>query len=399
MSASDDSSKILKNLRVDDLSRGGNGVARDGRRVVFLPLTLKGDVVTARIISEDKRFATAEVLEITEPSPDRVAPRCTVFGKCGGCTWQHVPYEQQWKTKREGVIHALSRTAVTLEGISLHEFPAANPWNYRNRIQLRARPGVLGYYARRSNDLVGVDRCEIAREELNALLPELRTEAEALLAKKIQAGESEPEVKVEVDVLPDGSTRKAWNSRHAALGFRQVNDEQNEKLRGFIRERLTEGAHVFDLFGGAGNFTYDDATRYGWVECVDIGSPEGGFEGQPENYRFFQTDVARWLDRRAKDADRGYFNPKGPVEVIIDPPREGLGDVTNKIVGALDSLDAVKVIAVGCDADAWARDISRLIKAGWVLSEAAVFDLFPQTPHVESVAVLVRKQTTSLFTP
>ena len=61
---------------------------------------------------------------------------------------------------------------------------------------------------------------------------------------------------------------------------------------------------------------------------MDIGSPEGGFEGQPENYRFFQTDVARWLDRRAKDADRGYFNAKGPVEVIIDPPREGLGDVT-----------------------------------------------------------------------
>ncbi len=399
MTASPDSAKILTNLRVNDLSRGGNGVARDERRVIFIPLTMKDDVVTARIISEDKRFATAEVVEITTPSPDRVTPPCTVFGKCGGCTWQHVPYDQQWKTKRDGVAHALSRASISLDGIPLQEFSAEHPWNYRNRIQLRARPGALGYYARGSKDLVGVERCEIARPELNAVLPELRAEAEKMLGEKFKSGDPDAEVKVEIDVLPDGTVQKSWNARHAALGFRQVNDEQNEKLRGYIRERLTDGAHVLDLFGGSGNFTYDDADRYAYVECVDIGSPDGEIEGQPENYRFFQTDVARWLDRRAKDAERGYFNAKGPVEVIIDPPREGLGDVTNKIVGALESLDARKVIAVGCDADAWARDISRLIKAGWILSEVAVFDLFPQTPHIESVAVLVWEQSTSLFSP
>lgn len=396
------SGTILKGLRIEDLSRGGLGVAREAgpdlqdntasspvlekkRRVIFVPFTLPGDVVTARIISEEKRFAEAEVLEFEKHSPDRATPPCKVFGECGGCTWQHVPYALQWKTKRDGVLHALSRTGVKLPETVIEEFPAEHPWNYRNRIQLRARTSngetTLGFFGRRSRYLVSIDRCEIAREELNAVLAETLEEAKAKNA---------PETKVELEVLPDGSVRKAWNSRHGSMGFRQVNDEQNEKLRNFVREALTPGAHLFDLFGGAGNFSYDDAKRYAWVECVDFGSPEGGFEGQPENYRFFKSDVGRWLQRREKDLESGHFKPKGPLEIVLDPPREGLGDQSNKIAGALEALGAKKIVAIGCDPDSWARDLSRLEKYGWRLERFAAFDLFPQTPHIESVGVLVR---------
>ncbi|MBS1963618.1 MAG: class I SAM-dependent RNA methyltransferase [Bdellovibrionales bacterium] len=398
---------ILEGLKIQDLSRGGNGVTREAMsskgltgekpRVLFVPLTIPGDVVTVKLVAEEKRFATAELVEITSPSPDRVKAPCSVFGKCGGCTWQHVPYAIQWKTKRDGALHALSRTDVKLPAAPIEEFPAEDPWHYRNRIQLRARPveGTpgdidLGYFGRRSKALVDVARCEIAREELNDVLVETRAEAKKLLDEKLAKGEPSPEVKVEIDVLPDGTVRKAWNAKHGALGFRQVNDAQNEKLRAFVRASLSEGAHFFDLFGGAGNFSYDDADRYAFVECVDTGSPEGGFEGQPENYRFFKADVARWLDRRAKEFEKGVFKPKGPIEVVLDPPREGLGDFSHKIAGALDVLKATKIVAVGCDADSWARDLSRLAKYGWKLDRVAIVDLFPQTPHVESVAVLVR---------
>lgn len=397
---------ILKGLKVHDLSRGGNGVTRevapagslgaDKPRVIFVPLTIPGDVVTVKLVAEERRFATAELVEIETPSPDRIAVPCAAFGKCGGCTWQHVPYAIQWKTKRDGALHALSRTDVKIPDRAVEEFPAENPYFYRNRVQLRARPTVdgdevvLGYFGRRTKDLVPVVRCEIAREEINAVLAETRDEAKALLEDKLKRGEPNPEVKVEIEVLPDGSTRKAWNARHGALGFRQVNDEQNAKLQTYIRENIAEGAHFFDLYGGAGNFSYADAARYSFVECVDTGSPEGGSPDQPENFRFFRGDVPRWLDRREKEFVKGVFKPKGPIEVVLDPPREGLGDQSHKIARSLDAMKARKIIAVGCDSDSWARDLSRLAKYGWIIEKIAVFDLFPQTPHVEAVAVLIK---------
>lgn len=406
-----------------DLSRGGNGVAREEtelksgdpadssheaqgsspasvRRVVFLPLSLPGDVVTARIVSEEKRFANAEIVEIETPSPDRVKAPCAVFGKCGGCTWQHVPYAMQWNTKRDGVLHALARAGVSItEGsIPVREFPATSAYSYRNRIQLRANlqmeNGVekvtLGYYARKSKDLVNIERCEIAREELNAILLETRAESTIRLRNRRPVKDRLPELKVEIDVLPDGSTRKAWDSPHAALGFRQVNDEQNDRLRGYVTENLSAKAHIFDLFGGAGNFTLKDSRRYAWVECVDTGTPENGIDGQPSNFRFFRSDVSKWLSRREKENRQGDFIAQGPIEAVLDPPRGGLADGANRMAESLDALEVTKIIAVGCDADSWARDLSRLLAQDWKLKEVAVFDLFPQTPHVESVAVLVR---------
>jgi 23S rRNA (uracil1939-C5)-methyltransferase len=390
----------VKGLKIHDLSRGGNGVAREVAaegekpRVLFVPLTIPGDVVTVKVVSEDRRFATAEIVEIETPSPDRVKAPCSVFGKCGGCTWQHVPYAMQWKTKLGGALQTLSRAEVKLPASPVEEFPAANPWNYRNRVQLRARPTAegttLGYFGRRTKDLVGVERCEIAREEINSVLAETRAEADAMLEAKVKSGEKDPEVKVEIEVLADGTTRKAWNARHGSLGFRQVNDEQNQKLQAYVRENISEGAHFFDLYGGAGNFSLADAARYSFVDCVDTGSPDGIGEAQPENYRFFRGDVARWLDHRTKEFEKDTFKPKGPIEVVLDPPREGMGDEATKIATSLDRLKAKKIVAVGCDADAWARDVSRLVKHGWKLEKIAIFDLFPQTPHVESVAVLVR---------
>jgi 23S rRNA (uracil1939-C5)-methyltransferase len=355
---------------------------------------MPGDVVTARIVGEERRFAEAELVEIERPSPDRVAPPCAVFGICGGCAWQHVPYALQWKTKRNGAIHALSRTGVVPPEGAIEEFPAERAWHYRNRVQMRARlrdgRTVLGFFARRSRDLVDVPRCEISREEINLALPGIREEAARQLESRVAAGENEPQLKVEIEVLPDGTVRTAWNARHGALGFRQVNDEQNDRLRAFVRAQLSERTHLLDLFGGAGNFSFDDAARYAWVECVDTGSPEGGFEAQPENYRFFRSDVGRWLSRREKDLGSGHFKPKGPVEAVLDPPREGLGDQSNKIAGALEALGTRRIVAIGCDADSWARDLARLLKRGWSLERIGLFDLFPQTPHLESVAVLIR---------
>lgn len=373
-------------LKIEDLSRGGAGVARldtpEGKQVVFVPLSLPGDIVRAQITRREKRFTYAELTEIIEPSPDRVTPRCPVFGQCGGCSWQHVPYAMQWKVKRDGVLHALSRTQVEVPG-PIDEFPAEHPWNYRNRIQLRGRETngeiEMGFFARGSRSLVAIDRCDIAREELNGALPKLREEAKA---------KHQTDFKLEVDVQASGEVRAAWNERHAALGFRQVNDEQNEKLREYVSSHLTPGVHLFDLFGGSGNLSYHLAEKMKHIDCVDTGAPRGGFEGQPGNYKFFQSDTAKWLVRQAASKKEGRFPFQGPFEAILDPPREGLADSSVRIIDSLLALKVDRLVFVGCDPDSFARDLSRLARRGYRITRLAAFDLFPQTPHVESVAVL-----------
>ncbi len=361
-------------LTVEDLSRSGSGVSRDASgRVIFVPLTAPGDRVKVRIVSQEKRYAQAEVFEIIEKSPLRVEPRCPVFGQCGGCQWQHLPYELQWKTKVSGVAHALERVQLKVPG-ALGEFPAERIWNYRNRIQLRAEGGQIGFFARRSHDLVAVDSCAVARPEINAAWSETRDQA---LAKGPQR------TKVEVEVLADGSLRRMFNAPHGAAGFRQVHDEQNEKLQAWVAEAVTPGRKLLDLYGGSGNLSLGLAGKMTQVDCVDVGGP---IPQAPDHFRFHRRPVRSWIlaeARRTKGA-------QGPVSAIVDPPREGLAADFPVVADGFESLGVTELVAVGCDPDSWARDLSRFVRRGWRLEKAAVLDLFPQTPHVESLAVLRR---------
>ena len=367
-------------LKIEDLSRGGSGVARldtpEGEQVVFVPGTMPGDQVLATIVEQAKRFSNAELIEIITPSPDRVVAPCPVFGKCGGCAWQHVPYAMQWKTKRDGVLHALQRTDTSWTGV-VEEFPASNPWNYRNRVQMRGSEQGLGFLARASRDVVPIEHCHIAREEINRALPQVQAEASTMKLP----------LKVEIEVLESGEVRHVWNDRHGALGFRQINDEQNLHLRKYVADNLESGAHLFDLFGGAGNFSLELAARMKHIDCVDTGSPIEGLS-LPSNFKFHKVDVQKWIGLFTQKKTKDSFVNMGPFQAILDPPREGLASGFGKVLKAFEVIGVKKIIAVGCDADAWARDISRFIKNGYHLEKVAMFDLFPQTPHVEAVGVL-----------
>jgi 23S rRNA (uracil1939-C5)-methyltransferase len=361
---------------IHDLSRGGAGVSRqeDGR-IVFIPFTAPGDVVRARIIEQKKSYAQAELLEVIRPAPERRTPPCPVFGRCGGCQWQHLPYDLQWKTKVQGVRHALSRVQVALSG-ELEELPAERVWEYRNRVQLRGFKHELGFFAAGSHDRVAVDRCAIARPEINAAWERIRGEGMRL----------DRPYKVEVEVLPGGELLESWNASHGAHGFRQVHDEQNEKLKAWVARSVTPGGALLDLFGGAGNLSLGLAGAMKRIDCVDTGAPRQSTEARGGlHYGFHQAPVARWIVKKASARPRSAFD-----SAILDPPREGLGSDIGAIAGALEELGVRELIAVGCDVDAWARDISRFVVRGWRLERAAVLDLFPQTPHVESLALLRR---------
>lgn len=300
-----DFSEILR-VKITDLSRGGAGVARDDSgRVIFVPRTMPGDFAAVRIAATKKRFAQGELVEILEPSSDRQKPPCAVFGQCGGCQWQHVPYPIQWRTKLEGVMQALGRAGVE-KTPDFSEFPAEKIWEYRNRIQLRGLGQELGFFAAASHDRVPANRCEIARPELNAAWEETRKQGAAL---------KQP-FKVELEVSETGEVLRSWNARHGFAGFRQVNDEQNEKLRQWIAGALTPGRELFDLFGGSGNLSLPLASKMKMIHCVDVSVPES-----ESRQGFYRSPVRRWLIERAKGRTVSAIGSSA----ILDPPPAGTG--------------------------------------------------------------------------
>lgn len=366
-----ETSEVLT-LRITDLARGGAGVGRDASgRVIFVPFAAPGDEVRVRIVEAEKRYAQAELLEVVAPSSIRQEARCPVFGRCGGCEWQHLPYELQWKTKFSGVGHALARVQVSAPA-RFEELPAERVWEYRNRVQLRGIGRELGFLRPGSKDLVPISRCEIARPEINGRLEALRQEGVRL----------DRPYKVEVEVRPDGSVFESWNARHAAGGFRQVHDDQNDKLRAWVAGALTPQNSLYDLFGGGGNLSLPVAASMRETHVVDLGAPARAPAGTPPSVVFHRSPVVSWLLRRPRSP--------GPASAILDPPREGLAEGFADIAASLEKLGVTELVLVGCDPDSWARDVSRFLRKGWAFERGAVLDLFPQTHHVESLARLVR---------
>ncbi len=269
-------------------------------------------------------------------------------------------------------MQALTRAGVSSAGIPLVEFPApeGERFHYRNRIQLRGEGTKLGFLARGSKSLVPVETCAIARGELNSKFPALRE----------QGARTPGPYKVEIEVAEDGAVHAHWNQKHAQGGFRQVHDAQNARLRQWVEARVPDDQRVLDLFGGSGNLSLSLAYRSREVHCVDLGK-NALAKAVPASFRLVRGDVARWLDG---------FRPTtaAPTLAILDPPREGLGADFARIAEGLARVKAHTILAIGCDADSFARDVSRFSRRGWALTELGALDFFPQTPHVEALAVL-----------
>jgi 23S rRNA (uracil1939-C5)-methyltransferase len=361
-------------VTIHDIARGGSGVARlESGEVVFVPFTAPGDVVSINITEKTKSYSHGEIVEILQPSKDRIEPLCPSFTKCGGCSWQHLPYTLQFETKKKGVLQALKRAGVKTDGIEIDDMPAKTGYFYRNRIQLRGNPvdQSLGFYEKNSTKTYSIDDCKIARKEINDVLPQIRKEATKL---------SQP-YKVEVEVSEDGTARWSWDKKNASFGFRQVNDEQNIHLQNWVKANIGSADLLLDLYGGAGNLSKPLVSQFKEIHCVDTNVPAEKSIDLPETFNFYRASVVWWLQNAPQNKD---FSSAA----ILDPPREGLGaDFAQIEFGLSQKFSPDTIILVGCDADSFARDSFRFTQKGYTLTRMGVLDLFPQTPHVESLAV------------
>src|SRR5262245_57133436 len=200
----------LVDLKIEDVAFGGKGVARENGKAVFVPYTIEAEMVSAEIIREKKQFAEAELVEVKQSSPDRVAPQCPYFARCGGCAYQHIDYEHQLAIKWRQVRDALRRIG-KLKDVPMRPIIASpNQYAYRKRITVHAQDGVIGFFRRDSNHLVDIECCPISESEVNRALGELREQRHVRDGHYTLRAPSEPRV------------------------FSQINDEVGQALRNLI---------------------------------------------------------------------------------------------------------------------------------------------------------------------
>jgi 23S rRNA (uracil1939-C5)-methyltransferase len=434
----------LITLAIESLAYGGDAIARleDGR-TAFVTGGCPGDVVAAEIVEERDRFVRARVSEVLTASPDRVVPPCPYFGVCGGCSWQHVSQRAQLEAKRRAVVDALTRIGHVPDADALVAETVASPsaYGYRNKIELvvdksTGRPR-LGFHRAGSTEVVEIDECLLLPKNQcrapKALGGALRYASGAqdlgLTRVAVRVGTHTKDVEVAlwgepgpfprkpvaatlgsalrttsvVRVLTKGTAKERrvsgvevlsgkgfWRERLlggtmivSAPSFFQVNTLAAEKLVALALEALAvDGSdRVVDVYAGAGTFTLPLAEVAGEVVAIEAGG------SAVRDLRRNLESAQLWADVIGGDALRELPGIGHIDAAIVDPPRSGLHA---DAAAALAATDAQTVVYVSCDPATLARDCVALTAHGYALVSATPVDVFPQTFHVETVAVFRR---------
>lgn len=417
-------------VELTDIAHGGAALGRHEGKVIFVNGGLPGETVRAAIVEDHKRYAQARLVEVVDPAPDRIAaPRCPHFGDplarfgvdgvahaglyCGGCQWQHVAYAAQLRYKQAIVADQLRRIGHVNDPLVRPTLGMEEPWRYRNHAQFRVTPGgALGFVGIDGQTVVGIEVCHILHPLLMELFEQLEVDFPALEAISLRAGintgdqmvileTTDDEVPaIEIDVsgscvlqLRDGPAVSLAGStyieeellghrfRVSAGSFFQVNTEMAARLVEVVHDYLAPRGYetLLDLYCGVGTFGIclaDEVAEVIGVEENPVAVDDALVNADPlDNVSLYEGPVEVALPEVG-----------GPVElVVLDPPRRG---VEPEVVRALTRLRPSRIAYVSCDPATLARDVRRLGEAGYRLVEVQPVDMFPQTYHVESVALL-----------
>jgi 23S rRNA (uracil1939-C5)-methyltransferase len=445
-------------VTIEKLIYGGEGLAHHDGATVFVPFVLPDERVSAAPLEQKKKFVRARAERVLAPSPDRVAPRCPHFGVCGGCDYQHMPYDAQLKYKAEilrETLRRIGRIEWTRE-IAAHP---SQPWKYRNRAQWKIRPIAeqalfggaahgtaaasssghehlgIGYFRANSSALCAVEDCPIISplllKSLTALrkalaagaLPKALREIEAvadandsqLLLTATFSGfppraaefadkfrELVPEMaslvfhdptRDRMELFGPGFVWCEAGGRKYRVGhfsFFQVNRFLAGDLAREAAENNAGGALALDLFAGVGLFSLPLGDRFEQIIAVES-NPAAARDLEANIAAYSHTSGGRGRSVEVRVADVEQFLAKyraTPQLAVLDPPRAGL---TPGIVKHLGRIAPERITYVSCDPPTLARDLAALQQSGYELTEVHLFDLFPQTFHVETVTRLRRR--------
>ncbi|WP_269538692.1 class I SAM-dependent RNA methyltransferase [Cerasicoccus fimbriatus] len=386
-------------LTIETLTNLGHGLARDDGWVVMTPFALPGERVRVRVFRNHKNYSDADLVEVLEPSPQRVEPPCPLFGDCGGCQYQHFDYEGQKEWKRGQVAELMER----LGGIS--DVPVepthGSPKEYHYRSKLtphhpgkKARTFEIGFqrYGRR-NSLIDVKQCPIATEAINEALP---IERANILAKKdkFKRGSTLLLRDTLEGVITDPRETVSEKVRGIVFQFKAGEFFQNNPyiLPEMIDYVLAEigrdpQRYLVDAYCGVGVFALSAARDFEQVAGVEINHQ--AIELARLNAAANGIVNCTFTIGKSEAIFENLTFPGNESAMIIDPPRAGCDEL---FLRQLLEFGPKRLVYVSCDPSTQARDLKILREGGYRIERIQPFDLFPQTRHIENVATLSRAE-------
>ncbi len=380
-------------VHVEKIVPRGLGLAFAENLTVFVPLSAPGDDLRVRIYEIKKRIAFAEIVDVKQPGPQRIAPPCEYFGKCGGCDFQQMSYAAQLEAKAGIIRDCLHRIGKIEYEADIPIIPSPQQFSYRSRARwhIDSDQRATGYFARDSQDVIDISSCPILTPELGSAFENIRRsiEWETLWAERAE---------IEAATGEDGRVSIAseeFIEPPAELSF-VVNDDTytyssetffqaNKFLIGELIDATIGGASgemAFDLYCGVGLFALPLAKHFGKVVAVEEDTAAVDFA--KKNVTSFGLDNAKIV---AKSVSKFLMeNKTKKIDfILIDPPRAG---TEKHVIDRIAKLKPSQISYVSCEPSILARDLRILIDAGYAIEKITALDLFPQTHHVETVVGL-----------
>jgi 23S rRNA (uracil1939-C5)-methyltransferase len=391
-------------LTIEKLIYGGEGLGRADGRVVFAPFVLPGERVLVEPTSVKGGLIRARLHEVLTPAEGRVEPLCPYFGRCGGCHYQHASYEMQLEAKRAILRETLQRLG-NFEPPEEIAVIAGEPWGYRNRAQFHMAGSAIGYLEAQSHQLCPITHCPISSPRLNEALAALiemmhnKRWPHFLRSIEVFTDETQTQLNVLESERPVARRFFEWCAetvpgfvmglldypsagftyRVASDSFFQVNRFLIDAL---VRTAIGElsGNSALDLYAGVGLFSLPLTRGFSQMTSVESGN------SAVRDLRFNAERAGISLEIVQGTAEDFLTKLKiAPDFVLADPPRAGLGKT---VVARLADLKPPRITIVACDPATLARDLPRLLAAGYRIERLTMIDLFPQTFHIETVAEL-----------
>ena len=389
-------------VSITKLNHSGDGMGTINGKIVFIPKTIPGDIVEAKVKKEHKNLIEASLITYKQKSSSREPIKCPYYQQCGGCQLMGLPYQEQLKYKKEKVINILKRYANLEVDPTIKE---SNPYYYRNKITLQVQNGNLGLYSLNSNDLIPITNCLLVKETINNLIKVIKDNLNLKLITQIVIREVNNQLMTQflgkinestlIEVMSPFVTSLYLNDKHlfgtkyitenmdkyqfiiSPKSFFQINHDQTINLYNQIKKYLgPNNNEILDLYCGTGTIG---------IYVSECCQKVTGIELNPSSVKDAQYNVElnQLTKYKIKEGDVGtLLQAKNTYDaIIVDPPRSGLDKKTRD---TLLKIKSPKLIYVSCNPMTLARDLNDL-QTIYNLEDISLFDMFPNTYHVECV--------------